>query len=1079
MRMRCELVKVLHQSAAACAALVLLALPARAGDLTVGGYALESSVRLSRTVFEYTYRAVLSNAGPAVLDATARLAGHGSNLTAVDATLSFGAISAGGSAKSTDTFVVRHDRTRPFDPASLVWNIEAREAPPAAGVFALAPAALALRSREAASVLLQLPVAAGAGGVAASLASTDPVVEVPPTVVVAEGETQAFFSVSSPGPAGTATITAQVPGSSASAQVAVRERLVEVALDQAQPDLSVGEVRSGTVELANPAPAGGRSVALSLSEPGRARLSGSPLVIPAGGTSVSFSVTATASGSETITASVTGVGADSASLRFAIVPAVATQKTSAELIEAARVAGTITEEEAFVYRVFAAFGSPALPAQYQGRPSGQLDDPVVRELPLRFTSLSPTAQAALLPLLYPPAYEGSWGAPPLAVASPLTALRADAANNSRKLKRKKSKRAAQALTVAGVIDPCRPDLPGYTPPLAPGWSFLRTENFKVWYRNAPTSFSSDYYTVDQARQAAVEVAAVIDPIYVKLRGVFGDTLLPDEGLACNGGDGLIDVYVDRLGRSAKAQVEPYPPGACARPGWIWISADVALDPYEARNILAHELVHLWHLVPNRADCSDPRWGILDEASATWAFDFVNDERGDNYEHQFAVPSFLGNGYFADHFSGEWRMRPFAANQPVPAHGNNGYADYPFFEWLSRTLGPQTVRDINAATAHTNPQQSFELGLSGYGGGLRALWPAFALAAWNDHEEDVEDAFFEWEHLAAGSIKHGSVVPANRFIEAELGGQSRREFPDEIEAIMRAPTSGNDIEDLGIGPMTARYLYVRFTDDEVSTVIFRNPLAGYGDRLKVQALLKIDGEWQPVRDWTNEYAVDLCRDEKAERVEEMVIVYSNSHAGNVWFETDPPAVIPFSGDQWPKLDISNSGCFRWKGTTRATVTDPVGFVDTITATVTYERKTGLPWDLLVGRMGYQASGTASLERSGADTAGCTHSIAHTEAPIQEFDSEIVIYLDDILLGEERRADGPRGRTEIEYTETIECPPPDGTQVLTSDVFADWLDFPDEGAPLSEDGKSITGNYTFVDGFDRTIEMQWDLQAEREE
>ena len=138
----------LRRPAAVSALLLLLALPARAADLTVGGYTLESSVRLSRTVFEYTYRAVLSNAGPAVQGATATLADLDSNLTAVDATLSFGDVPAGGAATSSDTFVVRHDRVRSFDPATLVWEVEADAAPPAAGALALAPSALSLRSRR-------------------------------------------------------------------------------------------------------------------------------------------------------------------------------------------------------------------------------------------------------------------------------------------------------------------------------------------------------------------------------------------------------------------------------------------------------------------------------------------------------------------------------------------------------------------------------------------------------------------------------------------------------------------------------------------------------------------------------------------------------------------------------------------------------------------------------------------------------------------------------------------------------------------------------------------------------------------
>ena len=1062
-----------------CAALLLLALPAQAGDLTVNGYTLVSSVRLSRTVFENTYRAMLGNGGPALDGATATLADHDSNLSVVDATLSFGPVAAGGAVTSTDTFVVRHDRVRPFDPATLVWQIEAREAPPPAGTFALTPAASRLRSGEAATLRLQLATPAGASGVEASLSSTEPsLAGVPATVAVAAGETQAFFSVTSLGPAGAATITALVAGASISAEVEVRPRLVEVALDSAGRDLTIGEVRAGKVTLASPAPAGGRSVALSLSTPLRATLSASPIVVAAGETTASFSVTATAAGSETVSAALTGAGADSASASFAIVPAVATTTTTLGLIDAALGSGAITEEQAFVYQVLAAFGSPTLPAQYQGAPSDPLDDPVSRELPLRFASLSPAAQAQLLPFLYPPAYAGSWGAPllsPSPSAAPLTA-----AADPRKLKhKKKQKRAAQTLVPAVGNGACDPSLPG-TPPLADGWATLHTAHFKVWYRTGSTSFSEGFYTTDAARQAAVEVAAVIEPIYEKLLGVFGAPPLSDETLDCNGGDGAIDVYVDRLSRSLKAQVVPYPPGACARPGWMWIAPDAASDAYETRNLLAHETVHLFQLVPNRADCSDPRWGILDEASATWAFDFVYPD--DNYEHRFAVPSGLGNGYFADAFSGEWRMRPLVANRPVPAHGNNGYADYPFFEWLSRTFGPQTVSNINAATAQANPQQSFEVGLAGTGGGLRALWPKFALAAWNDWENHVEDAFYQWEHLADGSIKHGSIDPGNLFIEAKLEGASRRDLDDEFERIIRAPTSGNDVEDLLIGPMTARYFDIRFPDDDVSTVIFQLPFVG-GDRYKVQALLKIDGEWKPVEDWTDKAVVGFCRDKKDERVEEMVVVLSNSHAGFDWFEQGPPGAIGFGSDVWPKLSISNSGCFRWKGTTHAVLTSRINIVDTFTADVTYEGNPLPVFKLVFGRAAFvPVSGTASVERSGVDTepgGGCNHSIPRTTKAIATEDSDLLVFVDDVFLGESRHAEG-HGKTPIDTTETVTCPNMDPFTVDSS-VDSQWLKMPTEEpfAPLSDDGRSITGHASFDDGFGGTIDYDWDLHAEKEQ
>ena len=53
------------------------------------------------------------------------------------------------------------------------------------------------------------------------------------------------------------------------------------------------------------------------------------------------------------------------------------------------------------------------------------------------------------------------------------------------------------------------------------------------------------------------------------------------------------------------------------------------------------------------------------------------------------------------------------------------------------------------------------------------------------------------------------------------------------------------------------------------------------------------------------------------------------------------------------------------------------------------------------------------------------------------------------------------------------------VFEDTIRSRWLTFPDDGAPLSEDGKALTGSHSYVDGFGSTVDVQWDLHAEREE
>lgn len=75
-------------------------------------YQLVKVQKVSRDVSEYTYRAWLANPGGPLAGATATLVSAPRGLTVVDGSVSFGAIAAGRTAVSLDTFSVRQSRHR-------------------------------------------------------------------------------------------------------------------------------------------------------------------------------------------------------------------------------------------------------------------------------------------------------------------------------------------------------------------------------------------------------------------------------------------------------------------------------------------------------------------------------------------------------------------------------------------------------------------------------------------------------------------------------------------------------------------------------------------------------------------------------------------------------------------------------------------------------------------------------------------------------------------------------------------------------------------------------------------------------
>ncbi|HEY1239103.1 MAG TPA: PKD domain-containing protein, partial [Bryobacteraceae bacterium] len=99
--------------------------PAQSGSGPyVGNYQLVSEQRISRTIFDYTYKADLINPGAArsATTATVTTAASGASIVPGQNTLHFPAVAANGRVTSTDTFTIQVDRTIPFDFASLVWS---------------------------------------------------------------------------------------------------------------------------------------------------------------------------------------------------------------------------------------------------------------------------------------------------------------------------------------------------------------------------------------------------------------------------------------------------------------------------------------------------------------------------------------------------------------------------------------------------------------------------------------------------------------------------------------------------------------------------------------------------------------------------------------------------------------------------------------------------------------------------------------------------------------------------------------------------------------------------------------------
>lgn len=99
---------------------------AAVGPLTVASLEKVGETRVDRTTYDYTYRVRLHNAGSDdASNVSAKLTAAPVGTSIVDGNVAAGTIAAGATVTPTDQIVLRINRTTAFQPAALVWDIQA------------------------------------------------------------------------------------------------------------------------------------------------------------------------------------------------------------------------------------------------------------------------------------------------------------------------------------------------------------------------------------------------------------------------------------------------------------------------------------------------------------------------------------------------------------------------------------------------------------------------------------------------------------------------------------------------------------------------------------------------------------------------------------------------------------------------------------------------------------------------------------------------------------------------------------------------------------------------------------------
>ena len=755
-------------------------------------------------------------------------------------------------------------------------------------------------------------------------------------------------------------------------------------------------------------------------------------------------VTAVARGRATITAS-DGTSTSTTSVGVWDTTGGSPDATTGALIDAALAAGRIDAEQATVYRVYAQFADDRLPPEFDGAPDR--DGTVsMRLLSEKLPTLSAATQALLLPFFVPPIYVDSWFGRQLGLSTGAVAsAKARAAASGR------SGRLALSLNCLGG--------------LLPGLEKRTTLSFTFWALPNPVTVA-----------AMDSLAGSVEDIYARERALFQRSARPDTDEPCNGGDGSTDVFIWPGGTMA-AQTIAYPGRCQAVPSYIVVNAnEVALalaspgsDPTIGlrylRGLLAHEVLHTIQFgMTRQAPCADYDWA--DEATAQWVMDELFPD--DNFEDGIRKVDFAPRAgvFFADYVLGGHRK---------PLEQANGYGDYIFFQFIARKLGSQVVKRVFDAWEGNDSVQSLEVALVGSGSSLHQAWPEFARALWNDATDHVLDDLNRMPHegyvygvkAAFDSLRGGDVLKTRAIA---MQGAGRAKFD-----LMQHLRSGDGYR---IPPRSMAFERLDFRDSAVASVYLPTTLIGAtSPNVKLQAVVKIGGQWKSVEDWSGASSKYFCRDKADEHIEELVLILSNGDTA--------PASQPVVTSSALSVSTSNVGCWKWSGiASRSFVSDDgagnSGDYLADAKDLVFENR-----GVLFGRMQFGTSAGSASGRSVIRQASprCETTITGPTSPVFSTDGMLAVTPDlegTVFPLVDRSVGMLSGTTAITSTSVGVCPDLGINETRTFLNSWAWLLYPLATNPLSvsDDGRKIESRVVETDASGGRTTHTLTLTAQRE-
>ena len=704
--------------------------------------------------------------------------------------------------------------------------------------------------------------------------------------------------------------------------------------------------------------------------------------------------------------------------------------TSFELIDRALEAKEIDEETAHKYRVFAAFGDSRVPARYRGDDSGFEEfPPSVEHAGALLETFSPRTRADLEPFFLRPDAPGSW----VSLGTVGGQRESPAGGGSAGASQRPLPAGRGPFDTFGEAAGTAPTIPGTATAQAVQWHVVPAVGgkAKVWYQTR--------YPGDSAK-AVFLAAALTRPIWRELTGLFGDPLPDDQAcfpltgicrpIASNGGGPEFDVYLVHLaGNKGEARLA-HPGTTCNAMAPYYLLLDsrrplVGTGTSGMVQTLAHELTHAITMYGLAADCSKYQW--IREATGKWSESWVYPKQQSEQE-----------------FANDYLSRP---DEPLDySTGANvqdrHYGTYLFPFWLVMNGDLIALQSMWHQFRSMEPLAGIDAALGFDGSSLEEAFPKFAVRNWN--RPPVDD-YEKLDKLTIGAT--GTVNPTQ--VSAPPGSYTEKQIILPV-----------------VHYLAARYAYYSF-DASVRMLTFTNTLDGI-PHAAVWGIEKIKGQWQQPVDWSDEPGKTWCRNDAAEDIEELVIVFSNK---------DWKKKLDVEPLDHPVLKAFSTECSGWVGTVNFTLTmtapDLGTLVETATTTVRFEVdpdlvQPGQPreyWRAVSGDIQWGISYT------GGDCTGSFQGTIPISLP-PDGNHMADLHIFDDGSGKLLYT-GSAGPWPEQYTPRREltCKDPDQPPPTVGPIgFQFWWATNPMGEAVSADGKTLGGTWE-APGLDPDSSMKW--------